>query len=271
MKSLWTEFRWWLVLIIAVIGTAHVMAYKQHRATAQYQTHRASYCASIGGTAKEKITCEEEKYDAKSDLPWWAILYTWPEGMTVWAIIGTGFIIAWQSHESRKAAIAAEKAADASLGQTSHMVNAERPFLMIEVRGGGFAGYDFWAVNHGKSPAQLLFLNPVPIVSASKFGEELEKNPWYGHGFYEDDIIVFNEQWVPPGGERNIGTLDQGVIQMWVEGHPELNTGGKELLVRGAIKYRGRFSEDVWHSKYCYRVFSNSIKMAGPYGWNEYT
>jgi len=28
----------------------------------------------------------------------------WPEGITVWAIIGTGFVIAWQSNETRKAA-----------------------------------------------------------------------------------------------------------------------------------------------------------------------
>lgn len=121
---LWVEFRWWVVLAIAVIGTAHLMAYEQHRAAAQYQSHRASYCTALGGTAKEKIACEEEKYDVKSDLPWWAILHTWPEGMTVWAIIGTGFIIAWQSHETRKAAKATEASAE-GVGQQSGLIKRQ--------------------------------------------------------------------------------------------------------------------------------------------------
>jgi hypothetical protein len=108
MRKLLREFRWWIVSAVAIIGAAHIVAHEQHRASAKYQDHRTRYCAALGGTAKEQIACKEEKYDAKSDLPWWAILYTWPEGMTVWAIIGTGFIIAWQSSETRKSAKATQ-------------------------------------------------------------------------------------------------------------------------------------------------------------------
>lgn len=141
---------------------------------------------------------------------------------------------------------------------------------MVEVREGAPGSYHFYAVNYGKSPAQLIFINPVPIVSVTKFGAELEDKPWYGFGFYEEGMTVFNEQWIPPGKDRIVVTLDAGVITKWVEGNPGVNTGMEELLVRGALKYRGRFSEDIWPSKYCYRVFPNGLRMAGPYGWNDY-
>lgn len=127
MKTL-REFWHWILLAIAVLGTAHIVAYKQHNAAAKYQAHRARYSASLVGSTEQQKACLEEKDDANSELPWWAVLYTWPEGFTTWAIIGTGFVIAWQSSETRKAAKATEAQAEIS---REALVSQFRPKIAV--------------------------------------------------------------------------------------------------------------------------------------------
>ncbi len=53
------------------------------------------------------MACEEEKANADDYLQWGYKLFEWPDGITAWAIIATGFVIAWQSYETRKSAEAA--------------------------------------------------------------------------------------------------------------------------------------------------------------------
>jgi hypothetical protein len=44
---------------------------------------------------------------SESDPPWWHVFFTWPEGITAWAIMLTLGAIIWQAWETRKAATAA--------------------------------------------------------------------------------------------------------------------------------------------------------------------
>ena len=120
------EFRWWIISAVVIFGAANIVASKQHRAAAKYHDHRTEYCSALGGTAKEQIACKEEKYDAKQEFPWWYVLYTWPEGFTTWAIICTGFVIAWQSNETRKAA-------DATRDSVQVVINKERARIRVQV------------------------------------------------------------------------------------------------------------------------------------------
>jgi hypothetical protein len=117
-------------IVGAAIGISVVtilfVAYKQHDAAQKYKTHRKEYCASRVTTAEQKKACEEEGADASDYLPWGYKLIAWPEGITTWAIIATGFFIAWQSWETRKAAKAVENQTREVALQNSNMVAKER-------------------------------------------------------------------------------------------------------------------------------------------------
>jgi len=114
------EFRFWIIGFIGCAVFVSFMAYQQHRAAEKYKDHRAEYCAALVGTAEQKKACVEERTNSAYYLPWRYELFSWPEGITTWAIILTGFAIAWQSSETRKSANAAlrsVKVQESGMGQ----------------------------------------------------------------------------------------------------------------------------------------------------------
>jgi hypothetical protein len=96
------------VVIGAAIGftvaAVFFVASQQHHASEKYKAHHEEYCAAVEHTAEQNKACEEEGASARDYLPWGYILVSWPEGITTWAIIFTGFAIVWQSWETRRAA-----------------------------------------------------------------------------------------------------------------------------------------------------------------------
>jgi hypothetical protein len=97
-------FKWWIAAGLLCAVWVPFMAYQRHRATEEYRDHRATYCTAFMATEEEKIACEEEKENADDYLPWGYKLFEWPEGITAWAIIITGFAITWQAIETRRSA-----------------------------------------------------------------------------------------------------------------------------------------------------------------------
>lgn len=88
----------------AVVGAAIVfMASKQHTAAAENEAAREKRCAvTFSSDPKKQDACEHERDSGLNYLSWWYVLFTWPDGITTWAIIGTGFVIGWQSWETRR-------------------------------------------------------------------------------------------------------------------------------------------------------------------------
>jgi archaellum component FlaG (FlaF/FlaG flagellin family) len=109
MKKMFGFWRWIIGASVG-LGTVFLMAYQQHAAAEKYKHHRQEYCATRIASAEEKKACIEEGTNASDYLPWGYELLRWPEGVTAWAIIFTGFAIAWQSWETRKSARAAKDA-----------------------------------------------------------------------------------------------------------------------------------------------------------------
>jgi hypothetical protein len=103
----------WVISGGAIGRTIVFVASKQHRATQQYEAEREKRCASsfpAPGDAEKQDACKHELDSGLNYLPWWYVLLTWPEGITTWGILATGFVIAWQSNETRKAAKASRDA-----------------------------------------------------------------------------------------------------------------------------------------------------------------
>src|ERR1700733_11915956 len=97
----------WIIWAAIGVGIITFVAYEQHSAAEEYKHHRELYCAIFPVSEIDKMSCAEEGKSAKDYLPWGYVLVAWPEGVTTWAIIATGLVIAWQSSETRRAANAA--------------------------------------------------------------------------------------------------------------------------------------------------------------------
>ncbi len=109
MKRLSTSnYTWPLVAFMVILGVVFV-ASKQHAAAEEYKRARQNWCAHLTSLSKQEESCAEEGPTRSDYLPWWYVLIAWPEGITTWAVIATGFMIAWQSAETRKAAEAASR------------------------------------------------------------------------------------------------------------------------------------------------------------------
>lgn len=108
-----------LLATVFIIGAVVFVTREEHYAAIKYQRECYEHPAAAGSIPSEQQKASADKCkDPKEYMPWWYILIAWPEGITTWAIIVTGFVIAWQSYETRKAAAATENAvhtADSSL------------------------------------------------------------------------------------------------------------------------------------------------------------
>jgi hypothetical protein len=149
--------RKWL-FCAGIIAVAIVfVAYEQHYTREKYDAESEKACIQLAISVEEKHACEKEAQNRKDYAPWWYALMTWPEGITTWAIIGTGLVIAWQSSETRKSARAALLAAE-------YTVNLERPYLYVEMEYGEShpsdpemdQWYNIGIVNHGHTIAEIV-------------------------------------------------------------------------------------------------------------------
>jgi hypothetical protein len=148
--------------------------------------------------------------------------------------------------------------------------SSERPFLMIEMRGEGRV--EFWAVNHGRSPARIIFCNTVPFINAPPV-EEFPDKLCYGSGWDSDSLIQLNVPWIEPKGEWQIGSFGPTDLKILPsEVIDDISHGRRILFIHSGIKYRGIGDRQSFVSTYCYRRFRDGrMEMYGAYGWNDCT
>jgi hypothetical protein len=95
----------WLIGGGAIGGIILFVASQQHRAAEKYEAEREKRCTSSFRLDPEKQdACKHERDTPGNYLPWGYVLVAWPDGIMGWAIIATGFVIAWQSYEMRRQA-----------------------------------------------------------------------------------------------------------------------------------------------------------------------
>lgn len=114
LKTLIQKDRW-VAIGLVVLGAVVFVTYKEHTATQEYERDREARCiSSFPLDHKKEESCKYERDSPNNYLPWWYVLVAWPDGITTWAIIATGLVIAWQSNETRRSAKAAEVSAKIS-------------------------------------------------------------------------------------------------------------------------------------------------------------
>lgn len=134
------------------IGTIFFVAYKQHCAAEKYKAHREQYCAALMVSAEQKKACAEEGAGARDYLPWGYNLVAWPDGITTWAIIFTGFVIAWQAWETRDSI----RLQEAAMEQWVKIVNWSVLVRDLSAPIGGVVQVKFEIVNGSQFPLTML-------------------------------------------------------------------------------------------------------------------
>jgi hypothetical protein len=254
----------------AAAATNPPIAPQKQATAAPNQTNRKE--PSQADTSKSPVVSE----GASVTKSWWdkaSVILAWMLVNYTLALVAVGAIgvgVAWRTlgilEQQTKAALAS---ANASLRQAQYLINAERPLLMVEAS--GFPTVTIKAVNRGKSTARIVFWNQVPSVSTPLNTERMEE-PWYGHTYGDSRMEIINIPPVPPGEEMNLGTYPTEVIK---ENDParweEIRTVKRVFYVYSAVKYKGFLSDDVYESRWCFRVTSGGPQMAGDPGYNQYT
>jgi hypothetical protein len=233
-------------------------------------------------TVEQKKACIEERASARDYLPWRYELFSWPEGITTWAIIATGFAIFWQAMETRRAAVATKKAAEAALLNAQAVINAERGRLLFEIekkldeRHRGTGIFTIFATNYGRTPAEILGYAP-PTETVVESTDKLPVPPQY-----EPEIAPI-KRFLAPSERCAVaqvapGSFKHTMAAMKVATESGVSVNDQSRIAFGEIRYTDGISDQARHSRYCLRLerfpFSNiggSLVPSGPPEYNECT
>jgi hypothetical protein len=109
------------ILAVLLLGTTIYVTIQDQHATEQTPQQTAQQPNSPTTFSKSDKQSQDNTQKPSRNLPSWHRLFTWPDGMTAWAILLTLWAVAWQSNETRKAAQAALTTANAAKTQIKVM------------------------------------------------------------------------------------------------------------------------------------------------------
>jgi hypothetical protein len=282
-----------VVLIVAILGMSRYA--ERRKANHQSDTQPCSPQTSIPPNNAAKGT---QKTDKPKDAPSWIETFTWPEGVTAWALLLTLVIITWQSVETRAAAQGAFLNAQAVIdSERAWMIPKitqpdETEFMQAVTMEDGFLiPIEIVFTNLGTTPAiarrGLMEITSESIVDRSSNTAPtlilgLAVPPKYENSadYYVPGAFYVSEEKTP-----SYGGVPKALI---VAEKPEWDSGKKCLCVKGFIEYIDTFGR-LRISRYCYayqnvtgiRALRNRLaghpnrtwefRKAGPDAYNEIT
>lgn len=157
--------------------------------------------------------------------------------------------------------------------QAKHMVDSERPFLMIEALGDS-TSVSFKLSNRGRSPAKILFMDRALLQTILPITDKLPATPEYERAYHyavsgEADLV--NAEWIAPEGQTSGSYQARATMEMSPELEREVSSSRAQIWQYGVVVYRGLFGDGIYESRYCYRLGDNNWHMLGPYEYNKYT
>lgn len=217
---------WKYVMAIAVIWTCAIYVSHQYAKVRKQceETCRHVRTVAVPSVAHEK-TCNECEQDAERNFPTWYRLFSWPEGITTWAIVLTLIAIAEQTSQTRKAA-------EAALLNARAVINAERPWILISVKSppGPMGGFTVHARNKGRTPAMII--ESRMGCAAVKTISDLPAQAVYPITNPIENRIVI------PGGATHIVWFDQRLFTGVLKDSVPLFSWEGEVFVFGKVRYR---------------------------------
>jgi hypothetical protein len=119
LKALRTRHRAMVVLAVLAGAVIAMSYYAEHRKEI-YGRH-AKPSKPVAPVTKSDTGDAVADANESEYPPSWIDTFAWPEGATAWFLLFTLFVIAWQSAETRSAAKASKKSAQAALAQIKIM------------------------------------------------------------------------------------------------------------------------------------------------------
>jgi hypothetical protein len=208
----------------------------------------------------------------------WHKLVAWPEGITAWAIMLTLGAIIWQAWETRKAAEAAAKGANAAKDGVAVSMNAERAWIIDQaspIASLPHPGIPFRAfvtlTNKGRVPARVTdlkirfhmidpyaepYVSELPTYDPEPF-QFLELGP--------SGLVIAPQQSVTFSQDLEGLTLIAIQRELLYSNPPHL-----ALFLYGLATYNNGFEKGLI-TQFCYTWKGSILRRIGPSGYNEAT
>ena len=187
---------------------------------------------------------------------------------------------------TEKSADAAKASADAALLNAKAVINAERPWVMIQItetKGATSAVTNFQlnAFNYGKSPAHVVDCRGPKIEFYDSPAEQLPIPPNYGRGQWSKRFLAPRDSF-PIGGpidpsRHRIDIATQAIIEQR-EKRGIAEKRGAVLVVYGLIQYTDGVSNTTYTTTFCYghqrqrlSEMGGHLFTCGPPIYNQYT
>jgi hypothetical protein len=157
-----------------------------------------------------------------SDSNWWLVIVA----------TGTAGFIGWQSWETRKAAVAGTKAAQAALVSAQATVNLERPWIFVRAESYGYQRFKFIAENRGRSPADIVgFADEWLVV------DDVLK--WFDSGVPDYHLRTVSPHHLLLAGEGGFqcGACNVGDIKSMRKDVDQINSGELLFIMYGKVVY----------------------------------
>ncbi|HEY2860026.1 MAG TPA: hypothetical protein VGJ21_16515 [Terracidiphilus sp.] len=146
------------VLVCLILGFCIFVSHQDQKTRDDYENKCAQINAIIASPASPTEDCEKGAENAARHLPRWYRVFSWPEGITLWAILLTLLAIAEQTNATARAATASNTAVDVALMNTQAFINSERPWILVKAEQSKRIEdtFEVIAVNNGRTPAAVL-------------------------------------------------------------------------------------------------------------------
>jgi hypothetical protein len=181
------------------------------------------------------------------NLPSIGLLFAGIVGIVV--AVRTLKAIEQQAKDGTVAATAAKDGAKAALLNAQAVITAERPWLMVTHFNLANSAFSIHAVNHGRSPAKLIFVAlSFRCVNILDHGDNFPQQPTY------EDNQLANEVWIVEHQDLDILQFDvnQQLVNIGIVAFGELYSGERQHFIWGIVKYRSIGGEE-YESRFCYR------------------
>jgi hypothetical protein len=246
---------WKYVVAVAVIfGCARYVSEHYQRSAQQCEDKAAQIYPRISSPSMNAEYANNCKDEAERSFPRWYRLFSWPEGITTWAVLLTLIVVAEQTRETSRSAEEAKNAAVAAARGVDATINAERAWIIATIENAPkwipeANRLEFMVIapifrNYGRTPGRITRARARVHYLAES--EELPPEPVYeAENWY---MFRFDGEAVLPPISVAIQPL-----QIKLDGltFPNVVQGKLRLFVYWQIDYRDVFGY-CWYDRACY-------------------
>lgn len=121
------------IAVVLILGCSIYVSRQDQKTRDEYETKCNQIKAVTVSQGTHQEDCDKGAEDAARHLPRWYRVFGWPEGITTWAILLTLLVIADQTAQTKRAAIATEDAAKAAMDSVEVIKRKEKARVKVRI------------------------------------------------------------------------------------------------------------------------------------------